>query len=106
MKRPKWTAQGYWYEEDDFPITDVVVAKDRISIDWAEEGQTVNVVLSSDDGVVYRGSYRYRGYELQYYAELRLYRDARGELLLMGRWWRVDFGDQGNWLVRLTPANG
>src|SRR4051812_5778236 len=85
-------------------IDDAIVTMHQVVIDWAEGTRRGNLVLTSEDGVKFRGTYGYPTPYPLYHAEFTLYRAANGEVLLLGRSWEEDSSAGGTWVIRLTPA--
>ena len=85
-------------------VTRAIITKQRIAVDWLEEGVQGGIVTTSEDGVTYRGHYGYPRPEERYHGDFRVYKGANDEILLLGEWWRTDTPDGGMWLFRLTPT--
>jgi hypothetical protein len=101
----KYTGHSFDFEASSMQVTGAVIRKDRISVDWIEEGAPGHLEATSEDGEVYRGTYGYPRPDPYYHAELRLYRAADGGRLLFGRWWWADESGSGYWLFRLSPES-
>jgi hypothetical protein len=99
----KYTGHSFDFDVSPLEVTEAVIQKNRISIDWIEEGKPGHLEATSDDGMVFRGNYGYTRPNPDYHFELRLYRAANGDPLLFGRWWRTDEPEGGCWLFRLSP---
>jgi hypothetical protein len=103
--RTCYTGQFFEFTESDLRVTGAAVTKDRVAVDWIEDGEPGGLVATSDDGATYRGNYGYPRPEPYYHAEFRLFRARDGEVLLFGRWWRTDNPDGGPWLIQLHPRS-
>jgi hypothetical protein len=56
--------------EPAYNITDAVIAKKRISIDWIEDGEPGHLEATSSDGIHFRGNYGYPRPEPTYVFDL------------------------------------
>lgn len=99
----RYEVTGFVYEEVDFHFTEAIVTKDRIAIDWNEEGTKAGLVAHSTDGSSYSGNMGFPRPDEEGFAEFRLYKAKDGELVLLGKWWRTDATNGGSWLLRLHP---
>ena len=92
------------YLEDWSRVREAIVTKDRVAIDWEEDGERWHVVAhSSDGGRTYRGNYGYDRPNPNWVMELKRYRAPDGAVLLLARWWDRDSGEEAECLFRLDP---
>lgn len=101
----KFTGESFDFDVSPLQVTGAIIQKDRISVDWVEDGEPGHLEASSDNDGIYRGNYGYTRPNPDYHFELRLYLAANGDRLLFGRWWRTDKPEGGSWLFRLSPAS-
>jgi hypothetical protein len=98
----KYSGQSFNCQEGGSRITDAIITETRMAIDWVEDGYPASLVATSDNGLLYRGTYGYPTPEERYRIEFRLFKDQTGEVLLFGRWWRTDTANGGLWLLQLS----
>lgn len=99
----KFTGHSFDFDVSPLEVTDALIEKNHISIDWIEEGERGHLEATSEDGEVYTGTYGYPQPDPYYHVELRLYSAASGDRLLFGRWRWADESARGCWLFRLSP---
>lgn len=98
---------GQWYEVDgmDEPtcdIQDAIVTKDRIALDWEENGDMFHALLhSTDGGYNYQGHFGERLLDTNCVIEAWRFRSVAGDELLWVTWHRKDTGFGGTSLVHL-----
>jgi len=101
----RYTGHSFDFEVSPSEVTVAVIQKDRISIDFIEDGETGHLEATYDAAdSLYRGNYGYPRPDTNYRAELRLYIATNGDGLLFGRWWWADGTATGYWLFRLSPV--
>jgi hypothetical protein len=83
-------------------VTDAVISRNRISVDWREDGDDYHLEASAPDGFCFRGDYADRGQASRGQFELKLYRGG-DEVLLRGSWSEPAVG-KGDWTFLLTPV--
>lgn len=99
-----YTGISYEYEQIDWRVTRALLTKRHLSIDWLEGNEQGGLTASSEDGIHYRGSYSYKTPSAGGGVEFQLFKDAVGEILLLGRWWESGSANGGPWLVHLKPS--
>jgi hypothetical protein len=104
---PKEYAGRMFYEitGPDYDITQAHVTKGKLSIDWVEEGVKGGIVASSEEGIIYTGTYRYSDRTQPGKVTLRLYRAKDDWVFLFGSW--VEDGTnglhKGHWAFQMQP---
>ena len=100
----KYIGHSFSFDEEPLEVTDAIIRKDRISVDFIEDGEPGHLEATFDvaEGV-YRGNFGYPRPDHHYHAELRLYRAANGDCLLFGRYWWTSEPGGGLWLFHLSP---
>ncbi len=93
----------YWLNGEEFESdAEAVLEKNRISVDWHEDDERGHLEATSTDGVSFRGEYGYSRPQSSRHFELKKY-SAGMEVLLFGRWWNEEDGNEGRWLFVLNP---
>ena len=91
-------------DEYDFEISDVVVTKDRIAMDWKEDDELLHVVLrANDDGITYEGNYGSPQPDPSWKMEVTKYTAADNGILLLAKWVQADSGTSGSAIFMLEP---
>ena len=92
-------------DEADFAVTEAVVTKNRISIDWDEYGKVFNVVMNSTDGgATYEGIYGDPRPNANWSMTATRYDSANGSILLLAEWVQEDGGKSGVCMFELDPV--
>ena len=102
-----YTGHSFDFQEADAKVvnvTNALVTKKHVKMEWVEDGAAGHLTAMSDDGVTYRGNFGYPRPEPFYTAEFRLYRASNDDLLLFGQW-RWTTGEHGMWFFRLSPRS-
>ena len=86
-------------------VTDAVITKERISLDWEEAGASGHLEASSTDGVRFKGTYGYRQPLPSRHIELTLFKSEGSGLALVCHWWNTENGNEGDWLFQLRPKS-
>lgn len=94
------TGEHYWTigTDPNGKITAAVVDAKRVSLDWKQGEDNLNVVVTSEDGEHFSGSFVADNQEVK--VALTLYKNKTG-YLLFGTWHEQRTGDEGTWVFRL-----
>jgi len=85
-------------------VTEAVITTGRVSIDWLEDGAGFHLeAASKDKGRTYKGNFGDPVLNPRWFVEFRRYDCNDGSLVLLGRWWQQDNGNEDGFLVRLGP---
>lgn len=103
---PKLTGRFYdfegeeGYEED---VRQAIVTKERIAMDWDEDGELFLATLHSEDGYFYEGTFGSPRPEPSTRMSGYLYKSVSGEYLFWAEWNRSDTGFGGANIIFLSP---
>lgn len=89
-------------EEDAFEISEAIVTKSRIAIDWEEGGDPRHAMLHSDDGYFYRGTFGFPQLDSENKLEAWRYRSVAGDELLWIKWELGESGAAGTAMIHLS----
>ncbi len=101
----RYSGRSFGYEETGTRISDAIITENRLAIDWLEDGYPASLIVTSDDGLQYQGTFGYPAPEERYRVEFRRFNDQTGEVILIGRWWQSDMAEGGNWMLRLSVTS-
>jgi hypothetical protein len=88
--------------EYDSKIDEAVVTRNRIAIDWEEDGETLHLLAQSKDGgCSYVGNYGSPQPNKNWVMELTRYTATDGSVILIGYWRQKDTGNEGSCLFEL-----
>jgi hypothetical protein len=93
------------FDEADYDVSEAVVAKNRIAIDWEEAGEPFHVVLTSSDGVYFEGHYGSPLPNPNWKMQGTKYTAADKGVLLIVNWFQTDNGNEGACLFELEPVD-
>src|SRR5438105_10709063 len=85
------------------PVTDAVLTRNRISIDWDESGDRGHLQAELTEQTHFRGDYTYIAPDLGGTFDLRRYTSGDG-VILFGTWKNTQQGWDGLWLFVLWPT--
>jgi len=85
-------------------IDQAVVTKNRIAMDWEEDGEKFHAVLTSTDGVNYEGNFGLTELDKKWKMDAAKYTAADKDVLLLLKWIQTDSGDEGSCIVILEPS--
>ena len=99
---PGWSVQKYeeqWHEEQ---LSTVSITESLAEVELERDGDVVSLTLRSEDGLSYRGDYRYReGSNSNGEARFVRYTNVAGTVFV-GQWKESDAAS-GPWILVLTP---
>lgn len=96
-------AMSYSLDGTEHPIRRARVNATNLAIDWIEQGYEGGLIATSDDGIMYKGTYSYKDSTDCGSFELQLYRSENGDLVLLG-FWREPSTESGDWMFRLAAT--
>jgi hypothetical protein len=101
----KYKGLLFWVEDDidACTITDAVITKERLLLDWVQEGDPAHLDAVSADGSTYCGNFGFPSPEATLQMELHFFRGKRGAILY-GIWRDTSTGEKGNYLFLLTES--
>lgn len=100
-----YIGESFDVEDSAVQVTKALLTKSHLSLDWAEGQYVGGLSASLTDGIVYEGTFTYRGWpEEVFHARLGRYEGANGGILLFGEWWEGDPSAKTTWLIQLVPA--
>lgn len=99
------TELGLDVDDCDFDVRDAVVSRDRIAIDWEEDGQLFHAVLKSSDGTYFDGHYGSPQPNSQWTMQGTKYTAADKSVLLLVKWIQTDNGFAGWTIFELQPTD-
>lgn len=83
------------YDSDtDFRISACVATKEKIAMDWYEDGDNFHATLYSDDGIIYRGSFGTPLLDENLRMEA-IRQEFNGSIILLVTWTNMDTGSCG-----------
>jgi hypothetical protein len=93
-----------WDLDDyDYKVSDAILAKMRIAIDWEENGEPFHAILASTDGPHFEGHYGSPRPNSVWKLQGTKYTAGKSVLLLL-KWFQTDNGPEGVSLFRLEPT--
>ena len=85
------------FNEYNYEVDEAVVTKNRIAIDWREDGIPFHFVgQSNDGGNTYVGNYGSPQPDKKWNMEISRFTAADGRVLLIARWHQTDNGREGS----------
>jgi hypothetical protein len=95
--------QGVLFDklEETGKVKSAVLAPERVAIDWRESEGDFHLIATSDDGCHYRGNYGEPKPDPDLHMDLALFKASTGAVLLMGKWWNEESGDEGRVIFHL-----
>lgn len=99
---------GIWFDVEGLDeytcvISDAVVTKEKLALDWTEDGSFFHALLTSTDGGTwYFGTYGSPGPEAGCHMEAQRFDAKSGEVLLRVKWFRKDTGYEGFGVIHLA----
>lgn len=101
---------GHLYEcgatIDGHKVTEAVISRQRIVIDWIENGLAFHMVARSDDGgITYKGTFGWPHLDAGNQMTLKLYKCADKSCLLHGNWYMSEGGEEGACSIVLSPVD-
>jgi hypothetical protein len=94
-------AMSYSLDGTEYDIVFAKVARDKVAIDWMEQGYQGGLIATSEDGITYKGTYSYKDSTDHGSVELQLYQSKNDDVLLIG-FWREPNNESGDWMFRLS----
>jgi hypothetical protein len=92
----------YTNKDPDGRVTQAVLSKTKLSLDYEEGGCTGHLDAKSTKGDLFEGKYTYSGLQGVGQFSFRLYRSGE-RVLLFGTWNWPPSGVDGTWVVVLDP---
>ncbi len=95
-------------DDADFPVSEAVITKKRVAIDWDEHGELFHAVLySTDGGIIYTGNYGTPIPKKNWFMTATKYDAADGSVLLLCKWVQEDdeFPNSGASFFELDSVN-
>jgi hypothetical protein len=92
---------SYSLDGTEYDIVRASIKPTKVSIDWLEQGYEGGLITTSDDGIMYKGTYSYKDSTDSGRVELQLFRSENGDYVLLG-FWREPSTESGDWMFRLS----
>jgi hypothetical protein len=93
-------------DDADYEISEAIVTRDRIAMDWEEDGTDFHLIARSNDGgATYQGNYGSPSPHQERTIELTKYVAADKAVLLLGKWYERDSGNEGWTIFELEQAD-